>query len=87
MKGIRQKLINKIKSDCDCCGLEDELTTDLKLYRNTSSRHRRSTGVMLWYWMVAGRLIGSTEKMTRLLKYNKLYVLKLYSGDYEITGI
>ena len=64
MSSIRQKLIDKIKKDCDLCGLEDKLTTDLKIYRTTLSWQHKTAGRMVWY--INGQAVGSSENMKEL---------------------
>jgi len=86
MSKIRQKLIDKIKSDVDLCGLENQLTTDLKIYRPTLTWQHKTAGRMLWYWYINGQMIGSSENMKELLKSPKLEVYSPSHGDYEISS-
>jgi len=85
MRGVRQKLIDKIKSDCDLNGLENELTIDLKIFRPTLSWQHKTAGRMQWYWMINGTLIGSSELMKDLLKSPKLEIYRPYD-DYELSS-
>ena len=87
MNNIRQKLIDKIKTDIDLDGFEYELTSDLKIYRPTLSWQQKTAGRMIWYWYINGHVIGSSEKMTDLLKSKKLEVYKhKVTMDYEISS-
>ena len=86
MSSIRQQLIDKIKNDVDLCGLEDKLTTDLKIYRPTLSWQHKTAGRMVWYWYIDGSAIGSSENMKDLLKSPKLEVYSPIHGDYELSS-
>lgn len=83
---IRQKLIDKIKSDCDLNGLENLLTVDLEIHRPTLTWQHKTAGRMIWYWYINGSAIGSSENMKDLLKSPKLEVYKLTHGDYELSS-
>jgi hypothetical protein len=86
MSSIRQKLIDKIKQDCNLCGLEDQLTVDLKIHRPTLSWQHKTAGRMVWYWYVNGYVIGSAENMKELLSCKKLEFYRLSHGDYELSS-
>ena len=86
MTTIRQQLIDKIKSDVDLCGLENELTVDLKINRPTLSWQQKTAGRMIWFWYLNGHLIGSSEKTTDLLKSKKIEVYQPCVGDYELCS-
>lgn len=86
MNSIRQKLIDKIKSEIDLHGFEDQLTVDLKIYRPTLTWQHKTAGRMNWYWYVNGRVIGSTENMRELLKSPKLEVDSSSHGDFELSS-
>jgi hypothetical protein len=86
MKNTRQRLIDKIKKDVDLCGLESELTINLKIHRPTLSWQHKTAGRMIWYWIINGHIIGSCEKMGDLLKSEKLVIYQPCSGDYEISS-
>jgi hypothetical protein len=86
MSSIRQKLIDKIKSEVNLCGLEDELTTDLKIHRPTLTWQHKTAGRMIWYWYINGYMIGSSENMKELLKSPKLELYRPTYFDYEISS-
>jgi len=86
MSSIRQQLIAKIKNDVDLCGLEDKLTTDLKIYRPTLSWQHKTAGRMVWYWYINGYIIGSSENMKDLLKSPKLEAYSSTHGNYELLS-
>jgi hypothetical protein len=86
MSSIRKKLIDKIKSDCDLDGLEEQLTVDLRIHRPTLTWQHKAAGRMVWYWYINGSMIGSSENMKELLKSNKLEVYKSTSKDYELSS-
>ena len=86
MSSIRQKLIDKIKQDCDLCGLEEQLTVDLKIHRPTLTWQHKTAGRMIWYWYINGQAIGSAENMKELLKSPKLEVYSPTHGDYELSS-
>ncbi len=83
MRNVRQKLIAKIKSDTD---LEFDINLDTKIFRPTLSWQHKTVGRLVWYWMVDGLLIGSSEKMTDLLKSEKLEVYVPVWGVYELSS-
>ena len=86
MSSIRQKLIDKIKSDCDLIGMENLLTCALKIHRPTLSWQHKTAGRMIWYWYINGHVIGSSENMKDLLKSPKLEAYSPSHGDYEISS-
>ena len=86
MRYVKQALINKIKNDLSLNGLEHELTKELVIIRPTLSWNDKTSGRMIWYWLIRGNLIGSSEKMTELLKSNKLEVYKPDKFTFEISS-
>jgi hypothetical protein len=86
MSSIRQKLIDKIKQDCDLYGLEEQLTVDLKIHRPTLTWQHKTAGRMVWYWYINGYLIGSAENMKELLTSKKLELDRSSHGDYELSS-
>lgn len=88
MASIRQRLIDKIKTDCsgELIGLEEKITADLPIHRPTLSWQQKTAGRMVWYWYIDGYCIGSSENMKDLLKATKLEVYKPCFGDFEISS-
>jgi hypothetical protein len=86
MASIRDKLISKIKKECNLNGLENHLTKQLKIFRPKLSWNDKTAGRMLWYWYIDGRIIGSAENIKELLKSPKLEVYRSSHGDYEFSS-
>jgi hypothetical protein len=74
MRNVRQNLIQKIKKDTGF-----KIQSDWEFRRPTLSWQHRSAGRFIWfYYTDNGDIVGSSEKMTELLKCERI---KLHSGS------
>jgi hypothetical protein len=82
MKNVRHNLIQKIEKDTGF-----RIQNDWKFERPTLNWAHKSAGRMIWYYYTdKGFIVGSCEKMTDLLKSDKIIIYKGHFGFVEFSS-
>jgi hypothetical protein len=82
MKHVRQKLIEKIEKDTGF-----SIHNGWKFERPTLNWAHKSAGRMIWYYYTdRGIVVGSSEKMTELLRSEKIEMMTDHYGFVEFCS-